>query len=403
MLTLLALALPLQSQVWIVDDSGGPGVDFTDLPPAIAAASGGDVLLIRSGVYSEVLLNRGLTLQADEGAVVNVAGLRIESVPAGDHVVVAGLTVPSFAWISGCGAKVWIEDCRFEPPDGTSAGHVQPAITVLDCADVVLVDTVAIGRDPYPLASAFDAPPATPGLRTTNSSVHVFECSFEGGDGEWLEGTVFSTIWVEMDPAAGAEHESGELVALASSFVGGNGHWSIDPYGTCVDGSGAAGVSALAPIHVRDCQLVGGAGGFGGVFVTCPVGLDGPPWSGVPPVELAGEYVTLDIPSPIRENGTFDLTLSGSPGVVAVVGIGVSQEAILVTPWGGSLAIQGPYIILPPIAIPDSGTVTETLPLLDLGPSVESLTFFGQVAALDPVGAFTVNDASVTVLLDDQF
>ena len=36
---LIPLVLAFQATVWTVDDSGGPGVDFTDLPPAIAAAS----------------------------------------------------------------------------------------------------------------------------------------------------------------------------------------------------------------------------------------------------------------------------------------------------------------------------------------------------------------------------
>ena len=37
---------------WLIDDDGGPGVAFTDLPAAVAAASDGDVLLVRPGTYS---------------------------------------------------------------------------------------------------------------------------------------------------------------------------------------------------------------------------------------------------------------------------------------------------------------------------------------------------------------
>src|SRR5262245_45261380 len=91
-----------QGKVWVVDDSGGPGVDFTDLPPAIAAASSGDVLLLRSGTYSKPVLAKGLTLQADQGAAVTVAGLQVESVPEGERVTISGLTSPGSGSISSC-------------------------------------------------------------------------------------------------------------------------------------------------------------------------------------------------------------------------------------------------------------------------------------------------------------
>jgi hypothetical protein len=153
---------------------------------------------------------------------------------------------------------------------------------------------------------------------------------------------------------------------------------------------------------MRDCQLHGGLGGVS-FFSSCAPGLTGPPFSGLAPVELLGEYVSLGVPSPIRENGTFDLTLSGSPGLLAIVGIATKQDAILVPAWGGGLVIQGPYLVHPPVVLPPAGTLAQTIGLLDLGPSVQSLTFLGQVAAVDAFGAFTVNGAASVVLLDGQF
>ena len=38
-------------QTWIVDAANGPGAHFTALAPAVAAAAGGDRVLVRSGVY----------------------------------------------------------------------------------------------------------------------------------------------------------------------------------------------------------------------------------------------------------------------------------------------------------------------------------------------------------------
>lgn len=393
----LRLVLPLflawtpalaQDKVWVVDDSGGPGVDFADLPPAIAAASPGDVLLLRTGTYSKPVLDKGLTLQADQGAAVKVPGLRVELVPGGQRVAIFGLTSSESASISDCGGKVWIEGCRFETLVWGSPG----AVNVLDCADVVLVDVVGIGRSITP----------TPGLKTSNSSVHVFECTFEGSNGSWTD--AFPGSALPMVPGPGALHESGELMALASTFSGGKGFTPFDPtIGQCVSlvqAAGAPGASLLAPSSMRDCQLHGGLGGFS---FTCGLGHTGLPFSGMAPVQLLGEYVSLDVPSPIRENGTFDLTLSGSPGVLAIVGIAAKQDAIVIPAWGGSLVIQGPYLILPAVVLPPAGTLTQTIGLLDLGPSVQSLTFIGQVAAVDAFGAFTVNGTASVVLLDDQF
>ena len=44
-LAIAVLAIPLAAQrTWIVDQNNGPNTDFTDLPPALAAASNGTQL-----------------------------------------------------------------------------------------------------------------------------------------------------------------------------------------------------------------------------------------------------------------------------------------------------------------------------------------------------------------------
>jgi len=48
----LSLAALGSASTYVVDSSGGVGSDFTDIPPAIAAAQPGDVLLVLSGNYS---------------------------------------------------------------------------------------------------------------------------------------------------------------------------------------------------------------------------------------------------------------------------------------------------------------------------------------------------------------
>ena len=51
-LSLAALSLCARADVLVVDEAGGPGVDFTDLPPALQAAHQNDLILVRAGSYT---------------------------------------------------------------------------------------------------------------------------------------------------------------------------------------------------------------------------------------------------------------------------------------------------------------------------------------------------------------
>lgn len=61
---LLALVLPGKAAVstWIVEDNGGPGVDFTQIQTAIDAAAPGDTLLVMPGNYTGFSLRKGMRI-----------------------------------------------------------------------------------------------------------------------------------------------------------------------------------------------------------------------------------------------------------------------------------------------------------------------------------------------------
>ena len=68
----LALAGPLaRASTIVVDDNGGPGVQFTDIQPAVTAALPGDLIVVMPGSYSAFVLDKGLTLLASSGAIVS--------------------------------------------------------------------------------------------------------------------------------------------------------------------------------------------------------------------------------------------------------------------------------------------------------------------------------------------
>jgi hypothetical protein len=87
---LLTSALPCQ-RTWIVDASNGTGANFTDLPPAFAAASAGDTILVRAGAYSTASVNKPLRVLGAPGALLGTGNpcLTISGIPAGATFVLS--------------------------------------------------------------------------------------------------------------------------------------------------------------------------------------------------------------------------------------------------------------------------------------------------------------------------
>src|ERR1051325_5799618 len=67
------LAASAEARTWTV---GGPGADFPLISPAIAAASGGDTILVRGGVYREdLILDKPLTVTGQGSPTLFGTGL----------------------------------------------------------------------------------------------------------------------------------------------------------------------------------------------------------------------------------------------------------------------------------------------------------------------------------------
>jgi hypothetical protein len=145
----LAVVLPglpvSGQQTWWVNCNGGPGVDFTDLPPAVAAASPGDTILVYSDYtqqpwcqssYTAPVIDKGVriegftifappppTTQTTYPSYAPVSGLlTVSDVPVGEQVVLSNLRfwypavlgTPSGCSISDCDGRVLIEGCHLE-------------------------------------------------------------------------------------------------------------------------------------------------------------------------------------------------------------------------------------------------------------------------------------------------
>ena len=120
-----ALALPQAAPI-IVDDDGGPGVQFTEISDALAAAPDFAVILVRPGQYTGPLtVPRSVRIQADPGVTLSpVAIVRIEHVPSGLPVAIQGFDSARFQ-VFQCAATVVLE------------GRLSSRVELVDsCADV---------------------------------------------------------------------------------------------------------------------------------------------------------------------------------------------------------------------------------------------------------------------------
>src|SRR5260221_702178 len=113
----LVTAICRAQHYWIVDRSGAPGTHFTDLPPAVAAASPGDTIRIVSQAcppdrYTAPVITKGLRLLGTRG--INLTGpLVIQNVPADEPLVLQDIHLSSGAVLSpgGVPCGVVLQNC----------------------------------------------------------------------------------------------------------------------------------------------------------------------------------------------------------------------------------------------------------------------------------------------------
>jgi hypothetical protein len=87
LLAFAAFAAALSAQTtWIVDASNGPGTNFTEIQPAVDAASAGDVILVRPGTYAPISVSKGVAILGQPGFTVSN-----NAIPSPIPVVLRGL------------------------------------------------------------------------------------------------------------------------------------------------------------------------------------------------------------------------------------------------------------------------------------------------------------------------
>ena len=141
----------LAQRTFVVDDDGGPGVDFTAIQPAVDAAVAGDRILIRGGFYSAPTITKGVALFAGRDVTVDAftRPFTIRGVPVGEVVSLNGFERTGLSnamriescrgtvILQGLGPFVFLGALRFDRLDIVSSSDVRLVSAV---AGRVLVD-----------------------------------------------------------------------------------------------------------------------------------------------------------------------------------------------------------------------------------------------------------------------
>ncbi|MFQ5505707.1 MAG: hypothetical protein ACE5F1_13055 [Planctomycetota bacterium] len=174
---ILSLAsLGSAQRTWIVDAANGAGTDFKDIPPALAAASDGDRILVRKGTYTPGTTGKALRMAGLPGAVIHAT-------PTNKNFVVTGLSrsksfvmrgfkltaVP--AVFTSWGAPLQIRNCE-------GRVHLEAITSLIDSSAILYSVQVQQCR-----AVSLANCALVPGLSAYKARIVATGCLFFGHDG----------------------------------------------------------------------------------------------------------------------------------------------------------------------------------------------------------------------------
>jgi hypothetical protein len=201
-------------KTWRVDDDGGPGVDFTDIQPAIDAASAGDFILIAPGTYQGFTLDKGLSLVGppDRSCVVRTA-LEVAGLAAAERAVLSGMMVdpgPGYAdggiVVASTAGPVILDNLEVLRTSANSE-----LILARDSADVRVYQSEVRGSSLYTYNRH--------AMRSRSSRVEIVESYLHADKGQSQY-----ICWPPKEGGTGLWSEEGSTVSIfQSSLVGGDG------------------------------------------------------------------------------------------------------------------------------------------------------------------------------------
>jgi len=388
-LSLLAAASHAFADVIVVDSSGAG--DFTQIQPAIDAASDGDTILVESGTYSRFRVNdRDLVIVGDIGAAVRIDGTIEVSALGVEKVLVLQNLATLAPYPSAPGdqhgislhddlGRVRIQSCSFA---GAAAAHCArvnlnggDGVRSRNCADVALI--ACTGRGGRGATDGnFTYGAGGSGVFAAGCVLTVYDSFAIGGPGGQCDDGTYGGHGMKLSSDA-------LLVGAHYQALAGNGSNSCAGCGCSYGGSGGYGTVLLASSQAFPLNVVsqGGTGGTGnsGFGCTNTHGQPGQPYyissdSTLSP--FAGSARVMTAASPVHAGTTLSLALSGNPGDAVTLFVSDLADARFVPDWSGTLLLdpRAPHGTSTQIGtIPSSGALVAPFVVDDPGTSSKTL------------------------------
>ena len=438
------LALLFQT-VWVIDDNGGPGVNFTDLPPAVAAAADGDILDVRAGEYTAFALSgKGLRILGEDQATTflrvpptgppSVGTTTVANVPAGSVVYLERVTFgtnltgisigPQVLSVSGATTRMVLRNVSINSPPFTvlSPSSVATGLTVSG-AEVHLYECTVRGASSC--SCLFSGPvQGAPGVQVLNgarveiafstvlggnggasSSGMCLGCASAGGPGIAVGG-VLSQLWLVGSTVTGGGgatnifgggNAGGAGLSVDSSFARLSGNTTAVQGGAGGGNNGAGGVGVLstgsAVVDLHSVTVLGGTNGGGGSAAN----TSGPGITlGLPSLPLLGVSGNLSIAG---GSATISLTEGPAAALFAIAFAGAPAYAGISGPFlGDAMIALTPPLVVVPGTLSGMGDFTLNVPLGGLPPGAAWTPLHLQGAALDASVVWRLSNGAPAIL-----
>ncbi len=340
----LSCCLPAQ-QIWRVECAGGPGVDFTDLPQAVAAASPGDEIWVYRDYshpcpgwvgYTAPNIDKPLRIVGFSSNPwlpgVNMRGLvTVTAIPAGSCVILSNLLFAHGGTLTidpiGIEATNCLGDVIIEGALLQSSGIVGATMQFQSCANVILrgcmfhisgapvsavdssvlvTNTLINHEAPWFPGTMFSPTQTAEGLRLTNSTATI----------------ITSLVWgsgvINLPPLSQWQARSAVMLDNSTLEVGPGTFLIVGPF---------------SPIFGNPDSYRTFGSGIATVYQDPRAFIDHVPYitNGPPPIPR-DLHATMH--NQIGANASFDLIVAGPPAGYAVLAVGNYSSPPLPTSLG---------------------------------------------------------------------
>lgn len=386
--SLFAASLAAQ-RTWIVDRVAGPGVDFTDIPPAVAAAAAGDRIVVRGSsplapTYSSFVVGKPLDIEATQGA--SVYFFRVENLTPGQVARVAGFRceprphyplVDECVLVRNCAGSVLLANLNI----WNRTGENQPGFVIRDAVAVAVQGCVAAGRN----AGLTSGGPA---LLVERSGVSITASTLNGGNGGGSASNA-----VGYTGGNGIDVNASSVYVATSTLRGGDGG-----NGFLFSGNGGAAAAVAASpasrVTLASCTVTRGAGPVNGDAVQGPARVaqdcvvTGPLTNGA---VLVPAMPKLAVGPTVALGGSAVVTIDGSQGSIYLVAFDLRHDHRSLAGIAEPLLLS-PGLVMGPIGVMTSSQFVWNLPIPNSPLLAERDLFFqaglsSASIAMSPLGA----------------